>query len=204
MLFRRRKASSFAERVRVALWPRRNLVRSVRYVLLRLKRLPTSPHRIAVGSAAGIFAIFTPFIGVQLLMAAVIAGLLRGSILASFLISFAGNPLTYPVIWFATFNLGAVLLGDTASLHLVDLQSRVGALGDALGNGSPRAIALSVESLWPILKPMAVGSLPLGGFAAAATYVAVHRLVSISRAAAQRRRLDMRAAQVAREGVSAT
>ena len=182
MLFKSRQVPSLAERFRLALWPRRSWGRSIAYILLRLKRLPSSPHRIALGCAAGVFAVFTPFLGVQLILAGALALVLRGSVLASFLASFVGNPLTYPVIWFATFNLGNVLLGGTASAQLVDLRGKAGALGEGLMNGSPGAIATAAESLWPIVKPMAVGSLPLGGFAAAVAYVGVHRLVSVSRA----------------------
>jgi uncharacterized protein (DUF2062 family) len=182
MLFKSRQVPSLAERFRLAVWPRRSWGRSIAYILLRLKRLPSSPHRIALGCAAGVFAVFTPFLGVQLILAGALALVLRGSVLASFLASFVGNPLTYPVIWFATFNLGNVLLGGTASAQLVDLRGKAGALGEGLMNGSPGAIATAAESLWPIVKPMAVGSLPLGGFAAAVAYVGVHRLISVSRA----------------------
>lgn len=198
MLFRRREPLSFVERLRLALWPSRGWLRSIRYILLRLKRLPFSPYRIAIGGAAGVFAVFTPFLGAQLLMAAMVAWMLRGSILASFLTSFVGNPLTYPIIWFATFHIGTILLGDAAALHLGDLQHKVGALGDAIGNGSGSSTVNALESLWPIVKPMAIGAVPVGGLAAFVTYVCVHRLVSVSRAARQRRRLGLQTAQVSR------
>jgi uncharacterized protein (DUF2062 family) len=182
MLFKSRRAPGIAERLRLALWPKRSWSRSIRYILLRLKRLPSSPHRIALGCAAGVFAVFTPFLGVQLILAGMLALVMRGSVFASFLASFVGNPLTYPIIWFATLNLGNVLLGGTASAQLVDLRGKAGALGDGLMNASPGAIAIAAESLWPIVKPMAVGSIPLGGFAAAVAYVGVHRLISASQA----------------------
>ena len=192
MLFTSRRVPGFIERLRLALWPKRSWSRSGRYILLRLKRLPSSPHRIALGCAAGVFAVFTPFLGVQLILAGMLALVLRGSVFASFLASFVGNPLTYPIIWFATFNLGNVLLGGIASAQLVHLRDKAGALGEGFMNASPGAIATAAESLWPILKPMAVGSLPLGGFAAAAAYVSVHRLISISQA---RKRVRLSAAQ---------
>jgi uncharacterized protein len=189
MLFGRRNPPGFLERLRVGLWPRRSFGRSVRYVLLRLKRLPSSPHRIAVGAAAGVFAIFTPFLGLQLLMAGIISVVLRGSVLASLLSSFAGNPLTYPVIWFATFNLGNALLGAQTSLHIVDLQSKAVALRDSALAGSPDGVAAALESLWPLFKPMVIGALPLGGFAALATYMGVRTMIAASNA---RRRQKMR------------
>lgn len=193
MLFKRRNPAGFAERVRLILWPRRSWGRSIRYILLRLNRLPSSPHKIAVGAAAGVFAVFTPFLGVQLVIAAVLAFALRGSIVASFLSSFVGNPLTYPIIWFATFNLGNVLLGGTASARIVDLQSKAGALYDSVVNLQPEAIAKSAEGLWPLLKPMVVGSVPLGIFAAAAAYVGVRRLIGAAQAR-KRRRVPLRTA----------
>jgi uncharacterized protein (DUF2062 family) len=182
MLFKSKRVLGFTERLRLALWPRRSWSRSLRYVLLRLKRLPSSPHKIALGCAAGVFAVFTPFLGAQLLLAGILSWVLRGSVLASFLASFVGNPLTYPIIWFSTFNLGNVLLGGTASARLVDLRGKAGALGDSFVALSPGAMATAAESLWPILKPMVVGSVPLGGLAAAAAYVGVRRLIGVSQA----------------------
>ena len=177
MLFKRAKPVSFGERLRLSLWPRRSWRRSVRYVLLRLKRVPSSPHRIAIGAAAGVFAVCTPFLGGQLVIAGLLAWVLGGSILASFLASFVGNPLTYPIIWFSTYNLGNVLLGATATARLVDLQSKASALWDGTVQMSPDAMADAAESLWPVLKPMVVGSLPLGVFAAGVAYVGVRRII---------------------------
>jgi uncharacterized protein (DUF2062 family) len=42
-------------------------------------------------------------------------------------------------------------------------------------------MANAAGNLWPILKPMVVGSVPLGIFAAALTYVGVRRLIGGSR-----------------------
>lgn len=185
MLFRRRQSPGLLERVRVALWPRRNLARSLRYVVLRLKRLQTSPHRIAVGAAAGVFAIFTPFLGVQLLLAGAISLLLRGSVVASVLSSFAGNPITYPVIWFATYNLGNAIIGGTTALRIIDLQLKASALWEGMVRLSPERTGAALESFWPLFKPMVIGSLPLGALAAFVTYLTVRNLTA---AADERRR----------------
>jgi uncharacterized protein len=193
MLFRRRNPAGFLERLRVGLWPRRSFRRSARYVLLRLKRLRSSPHRIAVGAAAGVFAIFTPFLGLQLILAGIISVAMRGSVLASLLSSFAGNPLTYPVIWFATFNLGEALLGAQTSLHIVDLQSKAGSLRDAVLALSPDRIGVALEAFWPLFKPMVIGALPLGGFAALATYMGVRKMITSSNAR-KRQKLRLSAA----------
>lgn len=189
MLLKRRDPPGFVERIRVLVWPRRNLARSARYVLLRLKRLPSSPHRIAVGAAAGVFAVWTPFLGLQLLLAAVLSVILRGSIVASFLASFVGNPLTYPIIWFSTYNLGNALLGGRTELRIVDLQSKATALWDSMMRLSLDGTAAALESLGPMFKPMVIGSLPLGGLAAFATYIGVRKLIAVSHARKARKLL---------------
>ncbi|MGC2397618.1 MAG: DUF2062 domain-containing protein, partial [Rhodomicrobium sp.] len=82
MLFKRRKQLSLAERLRNLIWPARSFERSFRYMILRLWRIKASPHSIALGCAAGVFAIFTPFLGCQMLLAAVLALMFRGSVMA--------------------------------------------------------------------------------------------------------------------------
>jgi uncharacterized protein len=185
MLFKRARRIGLGERLRLALWPRRSWGRSARYVFLRLKRLPSSPHRIAVGAAAGVFAVFTPFLGAQMILATVLAVVMRGSIVASFLASFVGNPLTYPIIWFTTYNLGNVLLGDTATGQLVDLRARFEVFGDSIVSGSSRAVINAFGTIWPILKPMAVGALPLGVLAASLAYIGIRRAIGGGREGAQ-------------------
>lgn len=177
MLFKRRTKIGLSKRLRLSLWPQRSWSRSVKYVFLRLKRVPSSPHKIALGAAIGVFAVFTPFFGLQLLLAGILSIVLGGSIVASFLSSFFGNPLTYPIIWFSTFNLGKVLLGDRATGRIVDLRSRAAELWDGLVSGSPRAMMDSLATVWPIFKPMIVGSLPLGIFAGCVVYVLVRRVL---------------------------
>lgn len=180
MLFRSSIAPGIMKRLRRAIWPRGGWNRSARYTYLRLKRLPSSPHRIAVGVAIGIFAVFTPFLGLQLLLAAILCILLRGSIIASFLASFAGNPLTYPMIWFSTYHVGSLLLG-TSFGQLQGFKKNVTALWDSIVSLSPDAFVDAFVSIWPILKPMAIGSLVLGSIAGLLAYAATRKLIGAAR-----------------------
>ena len=68
------------------------------------------PHSIALGCAVGVFAVFTPFLGLQMMLGAMLALALRGSVVASAVGSFAGNPLTCSIIWVSTFTVGNVFL----------------------------------------------------------------------------------------------
>jgi uncharacterized protein (DUF2062 family) len=181
MLFRPRTPPTLAYRVRTALWPRRSWARSIRYIGLRLKRLPASPHRIALGFAVGVFVVFTPFLGLQLIICILLAWMLRGSVLAAVMGSLVGNPLTYPPIWIATYSLGIMIIGDATPLQLTDLQERAGDFSAALEAASFSGIAQTFYNLWQLLKPMAAGSIPIGGLAALLAYAGVRRFVNLSR-----------------------
>ena len=90
------------------MWPRRSLSRSLQYFWKRILRLRATPHAIAAGVAAGAFAAFLPFLGLHVLIAAGLAWVLRGNMIAAALGTAAvGNPLSYPLIWAATYAGGA-------------------------------------------------------------------------------------------------
>ena len=118
-MFLRRKSPGFWLRVRNVIWPKMGLSRAWRYLVHRMARLKASPHTIALGFAAGAFASFTPFVGLHFIIAGLIAFALRSSILASAIGTVVGNPLTFPFIWLATYNVGAALLGREAKGEVV-------------------------------------------------------------------------------------
>ena len=77
----------------------------------RLNRLPDSPPRIARGIMAGVFTVFTPFYGLHFFIAAGLALLLRGNVLAALLGTFVGNPLTYVPVGVISLQTGYAILG---------------------------------------------------------------------------------------------
>jgi len=163
MLFKSREKPGLVRRIRLWMWPRTAWNRSVKYVWRRLWRLTATPHAIALGCAAGVFASFTPFMGLHFIIAAVLAWVTGGSVIASALGTFFGNPLTFPLIWFCTFNLGGVILMETSKAQTD--------FGDTLMNGT-------FASLWPLIKPMMVGGVPLGIIFGFALYFPVRAAVA--------------------------
>jgi uncharacterized protein len=160
MLFKRRKNANFWERVRTFVWPRRSFWRSAQYFVKRALRLSATPHAIAAGIAAGVFASFTPFLGFHFLIAAALAWIIGGNLVASAIGTAVGNPITFPFIWGATLEVGKLILygRQPSSIGPRDI-------GHLLWN-------LDFSRLWePFLKPMAVGSLPLGIAAGLIFYV---------------------------------
>ena len=148
MLFRRRESQSLMARLRTALWPRHSWSRSARYFGKRVLRLSGSPHAVAAGVAAGVFASFTPFIGLHFLLSFVFAFIVGGNMLAAGIGTFVGNPLTFPFIWASTYSLGSHILGQSSALAMHEIR-------DAL-------VHRSLEVLVPIIAPMLVGAVPIG------------------------------------------
>ena len=163
MLFKRREAESFLERMRVHLWPRRSWTRSSRYVVFRLRRLSDTSHAVALGFAIGVFTAVTPFLGTHMVMAALLAWVIGGSVVAALLGTFVGNPLTYPLFWYSTYEVGNLMLRGEMNEQRIDLSGGI--------------FQKSLEQLWPILKPMTLGSIPVGLALAALSYVLVKPMV---------------------------
>lgn len=111
MIFKRREKPAILDRLREILYPRKGFWRGMDYIRKRLHRLPDSPHRIALGFACGAFVSFTPFFGFHFFLAAGIAWVLRGNILAALFGTAVGNPLTFPLIATLSLWLGRVMLG---------------------------------------------------------------------------------------------
>jgi len=93
-----------------------------------MQRLPGTPEQIARGIFAGAVVVFSPYFGLHFVLAALLAKLMRGSIIAALLATFIGNPLTYVPIAIMSLEIGHFFLG-TRSVHQVDdsLFSRFGA-----------------------------------------------------------------------------
>lgn len=149
MIFGRKNKPELSEKIRVFLWPRRSWVRSGKYFVKRILRLSGSPYMIAAGVAAGVFTSFTPFLGFHFIISWVIAFLIGGNLLAAALGTAIGNPITFPFIWGATYSVGSVITGQKI------VHSEVGNLKASL-------LSESFSTIWPTIKVMTVGAVPIG------------------------------------------
>ena len=180
MLFRRRQQQHPLSRLRVAVWPSVSWSRSAQYFQKRVMRLTGSPHAVAFGFAIGVAVAFTPFLGLHIILGIGIAYLVGANLVAAALGTAVANPLTLPFILASTYRLGRVFVGGPAHFR----------------NGSdvPANLAeKSLHAIWPVIKPMIVGAIPLGLAAGIAAYVVVLlatravRTVRTERLAARRR-----------------
>ncbi len=177
MLFRRRTRLGLWSRFRLWLWPRVSWRRSALYYAKRILRLSGTPYAIAMGAAVGAFASFTPFVGLHLILTVVLAWLLRANMIAGALGTAIGNPLTFPLIWASTFEIGQIILR--------------GASDGAPDRLEHELTNKSFEQIIPLIKPMLVGALPLGLIAGGLTYLIAYKGVSAYQQA-RRKRMGVR------------
>ncbi len=197
MLLKRRKPPGWLESFRVWLWPRRSWLRSGQYVTKRILRLTATPHAVAAGVAAGAFTSFTPFMGLHFILAFVLAWVVRGNLLASALGTFVGNPLTFPVIWAATYNTGQFLLHNAETTApppeiTVAMTNVMGAAFEFNGTAALNAL----QNIWePILFPMLVGGTIIGVLFSIPLYFVTRRAAALFRES-RRNKLITKAAEI--------
>lgn len=147
-MFRRRVDLHPIEKLKEIFWPRSGWKRAFQYGWRRVWRLSGTPHAIALGVAAGAFSSCTPFLGFHILVAMLIAWVIRGNLIASALGTFIGNPITFPVIWLVVFEVGRYIVGAPAGSdpNIAHAMQQAGAF----------------DRILPSLVPLAVGSVPVG------------------------------------------
>jgi uncharacterized protein (DUF2062 family) len=108
-MFQRKTPHSPLRKIREMLWPSMGWKRALRYGQLRLVRLQDSTRAIAVGLAFGASISFTPLPGVHIVSAVALTLLARGNALASVAGTVIGNPWTFPLMWWAAYQIGDVV-----------------------------------------------------------------------------------------------
>lgn len=135
----------------------RGLLKLPAKILLRLAKIRDTPESIARGFATGVAISFTPLVGFHLLIALGIGKLFKQNGVATVIGTMVGNPWTFPLIWYLTFNSGEIILRQqTAEIpekfslffkeifHMVIMLDFKGFFDD----------------IWPVFYPMLVGCIP--------------------------------------------
>ncbi len=157
-MFKRRIPHTLRQKLHGFFWPKMGRKRLKAYYQHRMGRLPGTPYFIASGLATGIAVSLTPFLGLHILMGAILCWFLRSSLLAMFFGTLiGGNPWSFPLIWVGTYYIGHLMLGHAEVLDGV---------GQGMGMetaGDPGALSLSMllDNPLELLLPMTLGSLPL-------------------------------------------
>ena len=176
MIFKRRDKRLTFVRLREIMLPKKGLSRAAGYFIHRVKRLPDTPHKIAIGIATGVFCSFTPFFGLHFFLAAFMTYLFKGNMVAALLGTFFGNPITWPFIASFSVKLGQIMLGQTVT-NFETFWEQFIAASDAIINGF-KAFVGSGESDWnlvynflsEIFIPYFLGGFVLGVISASLSY----------------------------------
>jgi uncharacterized protein len=121
---------------RTASWSRK-----LRYFYHRFVRMEGSPKAIARGLAAGVFSGWFPWFGVQIIIAVMLAALIRGNKITAAASTWVSNPLTYVPIYAFNFQVGCWLLNANMS---ADVFTEITSWGDAVALGQDFVIVLLV------------------------------------------------------------
>jgi len=159
---------------------------------------------VAAGLACGAAVSFLPLPGLHFFLGALMALLLRGSLIASTVGTIVGNPWTFPFIWLAGYRIGDWMgVGGGADVGAAGLGARLGEVFRDVWNGQFASAA--IES-WPVLAPTLLGGAILGAVAGAVAYggtrlgVTTYKARRKQRLAAGRARWRRNSAAVAEGG----
>lgn len=121
------------------------------------------PALLARGAALGLFIAATPTLGIQMLIVAPLAILLRVNLAISLAATWVTNIATAPMFYFVCYRIGLFLLGSSPPVHR----------------------GASVPAKWQtvihIAYPLWVGCLIVGIILAVAGYLAVYYLCALER-----------------------
>lgn len=90
----------------------------MRHHHIRLTRLKDTPDKIAKGASWGVFVGIFPSFGFGMIVAPLVAGLLKWNKTAAFIGNFVMNPITGPFFWGLSGLAGCLMFGiDLAALN---------------------------------------------------------------------------------------
>ncbi len=140
-------------------------------------RVDATPHRLALGLALGIFMATTPFLGLQVCGAMGLAWLFGASVPAAVMGTFWANPITCPLLWLASYRLGASLLAIEEGGEIVRLAGGFDAVKSAALAPGRSTLGAAFDLLWPVAKPLTLGAVLIGMVSAAVFYCVARRVI---------------------------
>lgn len=186
MLFQRREPLSRMARLRNIIWPRMGWGRTLRYLKHRAIRIPNSTYSIAAGLSIGCVVSWTPTLGVHLIQCVFFCWILRANWLASFLGSLFGNPWTFPVLFWISYQVGKAvfeLLGYGGLFHELP---------------DPVPMEEMMDQPMKIYLPMLVGGYICAVVTFPAFYYTFYYMIKGARTA-RRKRIERKVHKVAKE-----
>lgn len=161
---------------------RRRLYRRVADWLLRHQGTPQS---LARGFAVGLFVALTPTIGLQMVLAGLIAHVLKGNRAVAAGLAWVSNPLTMGPLFYFNYRVGLLFLPGEEEAGRELIYTLTGA---TLSDPSEwwHAVAKMGHELWGVAGVLWAGSIVVAALSAAISYPIVLRIVTVERAKLER------------------
>lgn len=163
----------FKDRIRDAIWPRMGIRRYAAYLKNKVLRLSATPYAVAVGVASGAAVSCFPFVGLHFILGFILAYILRGNMIAAAIGTAWGNPITFPFLFSASYQLGSLLTGIFWPSEAVTEESTE-IISQGLFSGP-----LDLAAILPTIATMCVGATPISlitfGVFYWITFTVVHR-----------------------------
>ena len=178
------------DRIRDAVWPRMGVRRYLTYLKNKVLRLSATPHAIAAGVASGAAVSCFPFVGLHFILGFVLAFFVRGNMLAAAIGTAWGNPITFPFLFAAAYQLGDFFLTLVGLRTPANPDAVIDQSADVISQG---VFGGSLDTILPVIGTMCVGATPISLFAFGVFYLFTFTLVQRFQAARAERRLLRRA-----------
>ena len=148
----------FRDKLRDAIWPRMGVRRYLSYLKTKVLRLSATPHAIAAGVASGAAVSCFPFVGLHFILGFVLAFFVRGNMLAAAIGTAWGNPITFPFLFSAAYQLGSFALSFFSTSAPVDVAAEADKGVEAVSGG---LFGGSLDAILPTIGTMCIGATPI-------------------------------------------
>ncbi len=159
--------------------PRRHPLRAFADRFRAVLQLDDSPRSIALGLFWGTVIAWTPTVGLQMIIAILVASMLRVNRLAAVVMVWLSNPLTLVPMYWLEYRVGKWMLNASGFYYDPWTRERFSALFERVMEQDlwPALVTLA-DAGWSLLFPMCVGGLPIGAVNGLILGLAVYRYLN--------------------------
>ncbi len=172
---------------------RTRLTKFLRFLKLKILHVSDTPKRIAMGGAIGMFVAWSPLFGLHLLIALLIALVMRANKIVALVVVWVANPLTMVPVLYGDYRVGLMitkLFGSENTAENSQVKEGFAKIrAEGLGSiFSAEFWQKSWEMFCGNVTEVIIGSVVMGLLAAAVTYWMMYHAIVWHRKKKPRRR----------------
>ena len=151
------------------------MIRLKRLVFHHLLHADDPPYRLAMGVALGVFIAFTPTVGIQMMLGAFFAWVLRANKAVAVAVVWISNPVTTVPMYYGCYKVGEAVVGSGGR----DWAWWSELMKPPIGWWS--GVVFYWERLWEVAVPLWTGSLITATILGVPTYFLCYYVIRIYR-----------------------